>query len=139
MTTKTKIRLIHTSDVHLGDDWRSELSERAFSRVIDSVEYLAADALLVVGDVFDHARVPDRVLQFYLDQVARTEHPVLTLPGNHDLYHQDSLYRREPFRHAPSNFHLFTDCDGQTITLPNLSLDLWGRAMPEHTPDFQPL
>ena len=139
MTAKTKIRLIHTSDVHLGDDWRSELSERAFSRVIDSVEYLAADALLVVGDVFDHARVPDRVLEFYLNQIARLDRPVITLPGNHDLYHQDSLYRRQPFADAPPNFHLFTDCDGQTITLPDLSLDLWGRAMPEHTPDFQPL
>ena len=58
---------------------------------------LDADALLVVGDVFDHARVPDRALEFYLDQICRLDCPVVTLPGNHDLYHQDTLYRRAPF------------------------------------------
>ncbi len=139
MTARRKIRLIHTSDTHLGDDWRGNRTEAAFARVIDSVQQLDAAALLVVGDVFDHARVPDRVLEFYLEQVARLDRPVITLPGNHDLYHQDSLYRREPFRHVPSNFHLLTRPAGETITLPELGLELWGRAMTEHTPEFRPL
>ena len=139
MAGKKRIRLVHTSDTHLGDDWRSSLAERAFARVIDCVNQLEADALLVVGDVFDHARVPDRVLQFFLGQVARLDRPVITLPGNHDLYHRDSLYRREPFRHAPNNFLLFTGHDGQTITLSELGVELWGRAMTEHTPEFRPL
>lgn len=139
MPAKKKIRLVHTSDTHLGDDWRADRTETAFARVIDSVQQFNADALLVVGDVFDHARVPDRVLEFYLEQVARLGRPVITLPGNHDLYHQDSLYRREPFRQPPSNFHLFTGHAGETITLPELGLDLWGRAMTEHTPEFRPL
>ena len=139
MPPNQNVRLIHTSDTHLGDDWRADLSEQAFRRVIDSVALLRADALLVVGDVFDHARVPDRVLDFYLAQIARLHCPVITLPGNHDLYHADSLYRRAPFQDPPPNFYLFTDCAGQTIRLPDLLLDLWGRAMPEHTPDFHPL
>ena len=136
---KKKIRLVHTSDVHLGVDWRADLSERAFSRVIESVGLLEADALLVVGDVFDHARVPDRVLEFYLEQIGRLQCPVVTLPGNHDLYHEDSLYLREPFLDAPPNFCLFEDWAGQTISLPELGLDLWGRAMSQHTPEFSPL
>ncbi len=123
----------------MGTDWRGDLSQRAFSRVIDSVRWLNADALLVVGDVFDHARVPDRVLEFYLKEIGRLSSPVVTLPGNHDLYHQDSVYRREPFRNASPNFYLFTDEQGQTISLPGAPLDLWGRAMLQHTPDFQPL
>ena len=139
MAVKRKIRLIHTSDTHLGDDWRGNRTETAFARVVDTAQHFDADALLVVGDVFDHARVPDRVLDFYLAQVARLDRPVITLPGNHDLYHQESLYRREPFRHAPANFHLFTGHAGETITLPELGLDLWGRAMLEHTPEFRPL
>ena len=139
MKEKKRIRLVHTSDVHLGVDWRGNLSERAFSRVIESVCLLEADALLVVGDVFDHARVPDRLLDFYLDQISRLQCPVVTLPGNHDLYHRDSLYLREPFLDAPPNFCLFEDWGGQTISLPELSLELWARAMPEHTPEFRPL
>lgn len=133
------IRLIHTSDTHLGDDWRSDLAEDAFARVIDSVEHFDADALLVVGDVFDHARVPDRVLEFYLDQIARIERPVVTLPGNHDLYHEESLYLRKPFHNPPPNFHLLTGQSGQTISLSELGLDVWGRAMTQHTPEFKPL
>ena len=139
MTGKKKVRLIHTSDTHLGDDWRGNRTEAAFARVIDSVRHFEADALLVVGDVFDHARVPDRVLDFYLGQISRLEQPVITLPGNHDLYHRDSLYHREPFQDVPPNFFLFTRQEGGTITLPEFNLDLWGRAMAEHTPDFRPL
>ena len=139
MSFSTSVRLVHTSDIHLGVDWRDGLSERAFSRVIDSVDRLDADALLVVGDVFDHARVPDRALEFYLDQIGRLDCPVVTLPGNHDLYHQDTLYRRAPFAAAPPNFHLITGWDGHTITLPDLAVDVWGRAMDQHTPDFKPL
>ena len=139
MPPNQNIRLIHTSDTHLGIDWRADLSQRAFARVIDSVTQLNADALLVVGDVFDHARVPNSVLNFYLAQIARLDCPVITLPGNHDLYHHDSLYRRSPFQNPPPNFYLFTEGAGQTIRLPHLPLDLWGRAMTEHTPDFHPL
>lgn len=139
MTVKQKIRLVHASDTHLGDDWRTDRAEAAFARVVDSVLQFDAAVLLVVGDVFDHARVPDRVLEFYLEQISRLDRPVITLPGNHDLYHGDSLYRRDPFRHSPSNFYLFTSPTGQTITLPGMGLDLWGRAMTEHTPDFRPL
>ena len=139
MNSRKPIRLVHTSDVHLGVDWRAGLSERAFARVIDIVSELDADALLVVGDVFDHARVPDRVLEFYLDQVGRLGRPVVTLPGNHDLYHEDSLYLRQPFRGAPPNFRLLCGCQGQTITFPTLGLEIWGRAMAAHTPEFRPL
>ena len=112
----------------------------AFRAVVDSVTALQGDALLVVGDVFDHARVSDEVLEFFLAQVGRLEVPAVVLPGNHDLYNdQDSLYLREPFWSRPANFHLFTSHDGETITLPELTLELWGKAMPAHTPEFQPL
>ena len=139
MNNKNKIRLVHTSDIHLGIDWKADLSEKAFSRVVETVELLNADALLVVGDVFDHARVSDHILEFYLEQIGLLECPVVTLPGNHDLYHRDSLYLRQPFLDAPSNFHLFTEWSGQTLRFPELGLDLWGRAMSQHDPEFQPL
>ena len=139
MTNSNKIQLIHTSDTHLGVDWRPAGAAAAFRAVVDAAAALPADALFIVGDVFDHARVPDETLEFFLQQVSRLACPVAVLPGNHDLYHAESLYRREPFRNPPANFCLFTEPAGQTIPLPALNLDLWGRAMPEHTPQFQPL
>lgn len=139
MAGSSKIRLIHTSDTHLGADWRPAGAAAAFRAVVDAAAALPADALLIVGDVFDHARVPDETLEFFLQQVARLDCPVVVLPGNHDLYHAESLYRRAPFNNPPPNFFLFTEPAGQTIALPTLNLDLWGRAMTEHTPQFRPL
>ncbi len=139
MSEKRPVRLLHTSDTHLGDQARGDSAEAAFARIIDGVLELDADALLVVGDVFDHARVSEGTLEFYLEQIARLHRPVITLPGNHDLYHEESLYLRGPFRRPPANFHLFTGLDGQVISFLALGLDLWGRAMNNHTPDFRPL
>ena len=136
---KKKVRLIHTSDTHLGTDWRPELAADAFRTVAASVSRLGGDALLIVGDVFDNARISDRVLRFFLEQVGDVPAPVVVLPGNHDLYDDNSLYRRQPFRDAPANLHILTRAGGELFTLPELTLDLWGRAMPAHTPEFRPL
>jgi exonuclease SbcD len=136
---RKKIRLIHTSDTHLGDDWHPELAEAALQVVVDGVASLGGDALLIVGDVFDHARVPDAVLEFFLEQVARLTVPVIILPGNHDLYDANSLYLRGPFQHKPPHLRIFTNPAGEVISLPELGLDFWGRAMPLHTPQFRPL
>ena len=139
MPSKKKIRLIHTSDTHLGVDWHPELAQAALSTVVDGVARLRADALLIVGDVFDHARVPDAVLEFFLEQMSRVSVPAVVLPGNHDLYDEQTLYQRKPFNHMPANLHIFTKPEGQIISFPELTLDLWGRAMPLHTPEFLPL
>ncbi|HEU0021049.1 MAG TPA: metallophosphoesterase, partial [Dehalococcoidia bacterium] len=104
-TKRKKIRLIHTSDTHLGDDWHAELSEQALRTVVSGVAKLKGDALLLVGDVFDHARVSDATLEFFVQQMGRLTVPAIVLPGNHDLYDETSLYLREPFRNKPSNLH----------------------------------
>ena len=143
--TRKKVRLIHTSDTHLGDGMGHPRSETALRAVVEAVPRLGGDALLLVGDVFDNDRIPDSVLEFFLDQMGRLDVPVVVLPGNHDLYDGGSLYHRGPFLRKPaarnghSNLHIFTQAEGESITLPELALDLWGRAMPAHTPQFSPL
>lgn len=94
---------------------------------------------MLVGDIFDNGRVGDDVLEGFLDQVGKLNVPVALLPGNHDLYAADSVYLRQPFHHKPGNLHILTDTKGQTISFPELTLDIWGRAMLSHTPDFRPL
>ena len=139
MADKRRVKLIHTSDIHLGDESGHPASREALKAVIDAVTNLGGDVLLLVGDIFDNGRVGDDVLEFFLEEVGRLAAPAVLLPGNHDLYGDDSVYRRAPFSRKPENFHLFTDPEGQTITFPELTLDLWGRAMPYHTPEFRPL
>ena len=139
LTSRKKVRLIHTSDIHLGDDWHHQLSCDALRAIVAAVPRLRGDMLIIVGDVFDHGRVPDAVLKFFVEQVQSLTVPAVILPGNHDIYDSDSVYLRAPFRHKPDNLHIFTQVDGQIIRFPNLTLDLWGRTMRVHTPDFRPL
>ena len=91
MTFRRKIRIIHTSDTHLGDDWDPDSAQRALSAVVDGVHTLHGDALLIAGDVFDNARISDAVLEFFVSEMARAAVPTVILPGNHDLYDSASL------------------------------------------------
>ena len=133
------LKILHTSDTHLGTDWRPELEERALQSIVNGAVTLAADAVVIVGDVFDHARVSDSVLDFFVEQIGSINIPVVVLPGNHDLYDSKSVYKRHAFHNTPDNLHIMTDNEGETITFADLDLDVWGRAMLSHTPQFQPI
>ncbi len=134
-----KLRLIHTSDTHLGDPMGHPRADEVLSSVVDAVERLHADVLLLAGDVFDNERVSDDVVGRFVAEMARTEAPVIVLPGNHDLAHATSVYRRSPFDEAPPNLQVLSDPHGETLAFPELGLELWGRAMLSHTPHFRPL
>ena len=116
MANRRRIRLIHTSDTHLGDDWNPDAAQRALSAVVDGVHALRGDALLIAGDVFDNARISDAVLEFFLSEMARAAVPAVILPGNHDLYDAASLYHRRPFADAPANLHVISGTRGETVS-----------------------
>ena len=134
-----KLRLIHTSDTHLGDVTGHPQAADALTSVVDAVADNEGDMLLLVGDVFDNERVSDEVLDSFLTQIARLDTPALVLPGNHDLIHETSVYRRAPFNDAPKNLFVCKETEGEVLSFPSLGIDLWGRAMPMHTPAFKPL
>lgn len=139
LPSRKTIRLIHTSDLHLGDPTGHPLADGALRAVVDAVSRLGGDLLLLVGDIFDNGRVPDGVLAGFLEQMRRLSTPAVLLPGNHDLYDDGSVYRRKVFRGKPANLHIIMGADGEAIAFPELTLDVWGRAMPWHTPEFKPL
>jgi DNA repair exonuclease SbcCD nuclease subunit len=139
LQSRKKIRLIHTSDLHLGDDQHRPQAAAALRAIVDAAPRLGGQVLLLVGDIFDHSRVADAVLTSFLEQMGRLTIPAILLPGNHDALDETSVYLREPFRHKPPNLHIFTRPDGEIIRFPELTLDLWGRAMTCHTPEFRPL
>ncbi len=134
-----KLRLIHTSDTHLGDPTGHPRGGEVLSSVVDAVRRLRGDALLLAGDVFDNERVSDEVVAWFVAQMALVDAPVILLPGNHDLAHETSVYRRAPFMDAPDNLRVICNPSGETMAFPELSLELWGRAMLSHTPSFRPL
>ena len=134
-----RVRLIHTSDTHLGDPAGHPRGEEVLTSVTEAVGRLNGDALLLAGDVFDNERVSDEVVERFVDHIARLDVPAIVLPGNHDLAHKTSVYRRPPFDEAPANLRVIRDPEGEKLAFPELDLELWGRAMLSHTPEFRPL
>ncbi len=142
------LRLIHTSDVHLETDTFGsgergvQLRDRvrtAFGRVIDIANDRSADLLLIVGDLFDSARVTEEGLAFALGNIGRAEMPVVMIPGNHDAHDERSIYAGLAPGALPENLHLILEPDGKVLDFDHLATRLWGRALVEHSPDNRPL
>jgi DNA repair protein SbcD/Mre11 len=73
--------VLHTADVHLGTGTAGEdgYEERSFARAIDLAIDANVDAVLVAGDLFDHARVSEDLLGWTAKQLDRAERPVILL------------------------------------------------------------
>jgi len=87
----SSLTVIHTSDLHIAEYDDLKLSLDPAVEVADAVD---ADALLLVGDVFDSNRVPDGVVRATRDRLESLGRPVVALPGNHDPLVSDSCWDR---------------------------------------------
>lgn len=133
--------IVHTADVHLGTGTAGEngYEERRFARAIDFAIDAAVDAVLIVGDLFDHARVPEELLAWTAKQLDRAERPVILLVGNHDALHDTSVHYRFDSMQRCARVELLDDPAGSMVTVPGTDLVVWGRALIEHEPAFRPL
>ena len=122
-----------------GGEALRERVKRAFSRVIDLANEREADLLLIVGDLFDSARISEATLGFAMSEIGRARMPVVAIPGNHDAHDERSIYAPLGPQHLPENLHLILEPEGRTIDFPTLETRVWGRAMVEHSPDYRPL
>jgi DNA repair exonuclease SbcCD nuclease subunit len=140
------IRLVHTSDVHLGaggdkgyGSVRNELLQQGFSNVIDLALREEADALLIAGDFFDNHRVSDETVEMAAEQVRRFDRPVFLVPGNHDPLDEGRLYHRHDIEAMAPNLSLIREHGGQVIEHPELDVVVWGRGYFERDWGFRPL
>lgn len=140
------LRFIHTSDVHLDStSTRGEVAgfrnvaEHAFAQVVDAVVEHECDLFLIVGDLFDHARIKTRDFEFVQAQLARVACPVVLIPGNHDVHDEFSVWKKYDPQELGPHVHPIMSHDGDVLDFPALQTSLWGRAMDEHSPKFEPL
>lgn len=142
------LRLLHTADLHLDSDGYGDAAERAahrersrrvLSRIVDLALADRVDLLLVAGDLFDHNRVDDETVAFVRGELARLRQPVVILPGNHDALTTQAVHDRHDLSAGAPHVHVIRGLDGETVELPELDTVVWGRAMEEHVPAFQPL
>ena len=133
------LRLLHTSDVHIGDDINPARRLLGLTAVVDAAIDGGVDALLIVGDLFDSARVRPPLVDEALAQLSRINIPTLVTVGNHDCLSQPSIYDRVDMLAAGGHIRFLDDPDGESVRFDDLRLNVWARAMIEHHPAHKPL
>ena len=146
--SRRPLRVLHTADVHLESDGYGDARQQAahqargrrvFQRIVDRALHDDVDLVLIAGDLFDHNRVSDEAVDFVRAELARLRQPVVILPGNHDALSTNAVYDRHDLAAAASHVRVIRRVNGEAIELPELDVVVWGRAMEEHEPGFQPL
>lgn len=145
---RRRIKLIHTSDVHLESDtfgrseegkaYRSRI-QWAFHKVVDRVLEEDAALFLIAGDLFDSNRVPEAGIEFVYKELSRVSCPVVLIPGNHDCYDHRSIYKKMDFTAIGSHVYPLTKEEGSIIEFPYLDATIWGKGMVEHDHKFRPV
>ena len=128
------MRLLHASDIHVGDIHVDKGDPVEAARSTPRSPSASMPSLLV-GDIFDHNRIPTEVGQALVDELARLDVPVVVLPGNHDCLVPDAIWSRVTL---PPNVHVMTDADGEHVELAELDAPVWGRPHPSYG-DLRPL
>ncbi len=132
------LRLVHTSDVHLGaysasprgrEEPRGRRLEAGFEAVIDLAIGAHADVLLIAGDFFDHARIGPEVAEFAAAQINRFPGETVILPGNHDPIGRHGPYERHDLEALAPRLRLVREPEGEFLDFPALDLAVWGRAI----------
>ncbi|MBV8985633.1 MAG: metallophosphoesterase [Acidimicrobiia bacterium] len=135
------VTLLHIADVHLGLNSAPDggLEERAFAAAMDLAIDADVDAVLIVGDLFDHTRVSDDLLAWTAKELARVERPVVLLVGNHDALDDNSVHHRFRVVERCPNVILVADPDGELVEVPGTDVVVWGRGMVRHERAYKPL
>jgi DNA repair exonuclease SbcCD nuclease subunit len=132
------IKLLHTSDLHIGQYGpgdRAGLSDLAailrFSRAARCA------CVVIAGDLFDHARIPPQVVAAAAKLMREARLPVVVLPGNHDPIAATSIWDL-PCWNSGTRISVIRAADGEVVA-PCAGLQVWGRPTSRHDPQTRPL
>lgn len=114
------IKILHTSDIHLGKKLSSLLGSRAeegrqalkkaFSKSVSLALKEKVNLFLIAGDLFDNNNPSRETIDFVRTEFKKLEKinvPVLILPGTHDCLADNSIYRKVDFAKELSNVFVF--------------------------------
>lgn len=117
------LRIIHTSDIHLGAKF-SSLGKKAdaqrqalkdsFAKVVDHALASKANLFLITGDLFDSNFPSPQSVSFVKSQLARLNEArvwTMILPGTHDCLSKGSVYLREDLSHVLPYVYVFNDAE----------------------------
>lgn len=139
------LRLLHTSDVHLGSHGYHGAATHHKHCVcpLHAIDQLArtheVDGVLVVGDLFDHGRVDEKLVRRAFEVLDALPGFTVLIVGNHDVHDDTSPYRKHEHVVNESATHFFEELHGSTAHLLDGDLVFWGKAMDEHSSRYRPL
>ena len=138
------LKLLHTADVQLdapfgflgilGARHRQQLKD-TFTKIINLAKNNSYQMMLIAGDLFNDNQPARETVQFVARQLASLPIPVCILPGNHDYYDAQSIYRRTIF---PSNVHILTK-QPTFLDFPDLDLTIAGNPLTSRFDSTSPL
>jgi exonuclease SbcD len=93
------LRLLHTSDWHLGRSFHGESlldqQEAVLDRIVDICRQEAVDLVVIAGDLYDRAIPPAAAVALFTDTVRRLRADgavVVAIAGNHDSHVRVAVY-----------------------------------------------
>ena len=134
--TRRSLKLLHTSDLHIGSDIYPEDALHGFEQVLRLAVDRSVDAVIVAGDLFDNRGVAPELVGDVFRRFGALDRPVLVLPGNHDTALMNGSF--DP-RRLPDGVHIMLKRGGETVHLEPLGLSVWGDPVYDHSPDFHPM
>lgn len=144
--SRPPLRVLHTSDVHLGDRAQEPGGLLHGDECLCPVDVMAhlvdehqIDVLLIAGDLFDHGRVSDAFVTDVFKRLTQIRADVVLLPGNHDQHDDRAIYRRHRSVIDASGVFFFDAIGGAAHDVANGALRIWARSMHDHSPEFSPL
>ena len=92
---------------------------------IDLSIELDVDLVLITGDLFDHSRVREPLLEWTAEQLDRAGRPVVLLVGNHDCLDDTSVHHRFAAGDRCRQVQFIDDPDGAAIEVPGTDIVVW--------------
>jgi exonuclease SbcD len=93
------MRLLHTSDWHLGRTFHGasllEEQSEALDRIVELAREAAVDVVVIAGDLYDRAIPPAEAVSLFTETLARLRRhgiAVVAIAGNHDSHVRVSVY-----------------------------------------------
>lgn len=130
-------KIIHLADVHIGKKFHrlghkgETLREHIFKSFIATLKLAMkekVDLVIIAGDLFDSNRVSPATVRSVTVEFQRISPiPVVILPGTHDCYDTQSVYRRKDWELCP-NVRIFRGSQPETFTFPSVGIAVHGIA-----------
>ena len=135
------IRIVHSSDLHVDDDYTARLHDgdgtTGLRSVLQTAHRLGADVVILAGDVFENNRLSQDLVRRAGEALAAYGKPVVILPGNHDPLVADSAHHRGALA-SIANVAVIGLTHREAVAFSTLDLEIWGHAHRDYD-DMDPL